>query len=69
MVSTGLERIPRRRTERSGVEIVVRDTLRSQRIKSRRLDGAAEGAGATEANVVDQYDYDIGRALGCLDLK
>ena len=56
MVATGLERISRRRAERSGVEIVVQDTLRSERIKSRRLDGAADGAGATEANIIDQYD-------------
>ncbi len=53
MVSAGLERVPRRRAERRGVEIIVSDTGRGQPVESRRLDRAAEGAGAAKADVVE----------------
>ena len=67
MVAARQERDARRRTERRRVELVVAETARGQTVQGRRLDAATEGAGRAEADVVDQDDYDIGRAFGRFD--
>ena len=38
-------------------------------VHRRRADGTAERARPAEADVVDQHDHDVGRALGRLDLE
>ena len=69
MVAAGLQRRARRRAQRRGVEIVVAQSVLRQAIERRRGDRAAEGIRRAEAEVVDQHDHDIGRALGRLHLE
>ena len=44
-------------------------TFLGQFFKCRRLDAAAKSFRCTEADIVDQYDHNVGRTLGRLDLK
>jgi hypothetical protein len=46
-----------------GVEIVVTQALLGQRVQRLCPDRAAERAGGTETQVVDQDDHDVGRAI------
>ncbi len=69
MVATGLERVPRRRAKRCGVEVVVAQTRSSQVVEGRRLDRTPEGAGRPEADIVDQYDHNVGGFRGRLHLE
>ena len=63
VVPAGLERVARRRAQRRGVEVVEAQARLGQLVHRWRADGTAERAGPAEADVVDQHDHDIGRAL------
>ena len=63
MVASRDDRRPRRRAERSGVEIRVAQPLRGDTVKRRRRDHAAKRAGRTEAGIVGHDEQHIGRAL------
>ena len=69
VVPAGLERVARRRAQRRGVEVVEAQAALRELVHRRRADGTAERARPAEADVVDQHDHDIGRALGRLDLE
>ena len=69
MVPSGLERVAGRRAQRRGVEVVEAQAGLGQLVHRGRADGPAERAGPAEADVVDQHDDDVGRALGRLDLE
>ena len=69
MVATSFERVPRRRAQCRGVEIVIGDTRGGKIIECRRRNRTAYGAGAAKANVIDQDDYHIGSFLGCRDVE
>ncbi len=51
------------RAQRRGVEVVVAQSVRGQPVDVRRLDQAAETADLGEADVVEQQDQHVGRAL------
>src|SRR4051794_29982905 len=54
MVAAGEERLARRRTERGRVEAVVPEPAGGEPVGGRRAAWAAECAGRTEANVVEE---------------
>ena len=64
MVAAGQQRLPRRRAQRRGVEPGVLQPARGQLLEVGRLARPAEGAAGAEADVVDQDDQHVGRALG-----
>ena len=64
VVPSGQQRLARRRAERRRVEAVVLEAVGGEPLGGRRVDRAAEGARRGEADVVDQHDQDVRRALG-----
>ena len=69
VVAAGLERLPGRRTQRRGVELIVHQALAGQLVEVGRFNDTAEGAGAAEAEIVQQDDHHVGRVLGRLDFE
>ena len=63
MVAAGEQRLPRRRAQRGGVEARVLQPARGELLEVGRLARPAEGAGRAEADVVDEDDQHVGRAL------
>ena len=59
----GQQRLPRRRAEGGGVETVVASPFCGQALGGRRVARAAEGAGGSEADVVDKDDQHVRRTL------
>ncbi len=64
VVAPGLQCIPGRRTQGGGMEVVVAQPALRQSVQCRGVDGASKGRGGAKADIVDQHDDHIGRALG-----
>ena len=47
------------------MEVVVAQPALCQSVQGRGVDGAPKGRGGAKADIVDQHDDHIGRALGC----
>ena len=69
MVASGFERCPSRRAQRGRVKVVIAQSVLRQSIERRRRNRPTECAGGAKAQVVDQYDHDIRRTSGCLNLE
>ena len=63
VVAPGQQRLPRRRAQRRRVEAVELEAVLGQALGSRRVNRTAEGARRGKADVVEEHDEDIGRAL------
>ena len=63
VVAAGEQRLARRRAQRRGVEAVELEAALGEPLGGRRVDRAAEGARRGEADVVEQHDQHVGRAL------
>ena len=64
VVAAGQHRLPGRRAQRGGVEPVELQTIGGQPLGDRGVAGSAERRGRAEADVIDQHDQHVGRALG-----
>jgi hypothetical protein len=64
MVAPSQQRLARRRAQGGGVKAVVLEAVRRQPFGSRGMHGAAKGTRCSKADVVEQDDQHIGRALG-----
>ena len=69
VIAPGEQGSPGGRAQRGGMELVKAQAVFCQLRKGRRLDRAAKGLCGTKADVVDQYDDHIGRALGGLNAE
>jgi len=69
VVAPRLEGRSGRGAQRGGVEVVEFGALFGELGESRRSDGAAEGLGGAEAQVVDEHDDDVGGAGGRLGTR
>ncbi len=69
VVAAALERRARRRGKRRRVEVVVAQPVLREAVERLGLDGPAERTGRAEAQVVDQHDDHVGRALRGLDVE
>ncbi|GAA0000873.1 hypothetical protein BRDID11002_08730 [Bradyrhizobium diazoefficiens] len=63
VVAPGEQRRTRRRAHRRGVEAGIAQALRSEPVDGRRLDGRSVAAEIGEADIVEQHDEDVRRAL------
>ena len=61
-VAAGQERHPRRRTDRSGVEVRVAQPALGEPVEGLHVDRPAEARGVGEPHVVDQHEHDVRRA-------
>jgi hypothetical protein len=68
VIAPALERGAGRRADRGGVEVVVVQPFVGDLLEGRGVDRSAEGAGAGEAEIVDQDQQDVRRALRGLDI-
>src|SRR6185437_11825415 len=64
MIAAGEQGLPSRRTKRRRMKAAVFQAARSQPVQIRRPTGTAEGAGCSEADVVEKNDDHIRRPLG-----
>ena len=64
VVAAGEQRLAGRRAQRRGVEAVELEAALGEALGGRRVDRAAEGARRGEADVVEEHDQHVGRALG-----
>ena len=69
VVAAGQQRHARGRAEGRGVKAVVLEPLAGKAVERRHGNGAAERARVAEADVIDQEDDDVGRALRRLHLE
>ena len=69
MVSTGLQRVPRRRAERRRVKVVVAQTASRQAIHRGRINRPTKRCGRAEAHVIDQYNDNVRCTLGRLNVE
>ena len=63
VVTPGQHRLARRRAQRGGVKTVEPDTVCRQALGDRRITRPTECRGRAEADIIDQHDQHIGRAL------
>ena len=69
VVVAGQQRRAGRAAQRRGVKAVVLQPAGRQLLQRRHVDRPAEGAAVAEADVVDQHDHDVRRALRRLHLE
>ena len=63
VIASGQQRLPRRRAQRRRVEAVELEAVLGEALGGRRVDRAAERARRGKADVVEEHDEHVGRAL------